>query len=111
MRTWLIAVLSLAFAAGCAMQAGSADDRVGPDGQPLGAANDTVATPEGTGTGGTTAASIRECNSPDPQPWNCPSVHPNTGSGANSGTKSTPHDVYGNTGSDVPGGTTGDQAQ
>jgi len=98
MRTWMIAVL--AFATGCAMQAGTPDDRVGPDGQPLGAADDSVAAPEGSGTTVTAAAAGPECNSPDPQPWNCPSVHPNT----NTGTKVQPHDVFGNVGSETPGG-------
>jgi hypothetical protein len=98
MRTWMIAVL--AFATGCAMQAGTPDDRVGPDGQPLGATDDSNAAPEGTGTAVTTAASIPDCNSPDPQPWNCPSVHPST----NTGAKQQPHDVYGNVGSEgTPG--------
>jgi hypothetical protein len=101
----MIAVLSLAFAAGCAMQTGSPDDRVGPDGQPLGATNDSVATPEGSGTAATPEPATRECNSPDPQPWNCPSVHPTS----NGGTKVQPHDVYGNSGSDTPGtGASGD---
>jgi hypothetical protein len=99
MRTWMIAVVSLAFAAGCAMEAGSADDHVGPDGQPLGAANDSVSTTEGTAATGSTAASISECNSPDPQPWNCPIVRPSSNGG---GTKTQPHDVFGNSGSDTP---------
>jgi len=99
MRTWMIAVLSMAFASGCAMEAGSADDRVGADGQQVGTASDSVSASEGASAPASTAASISECNSPDPQPWNCPSVHPSTNSG---GAKTQPHDVYGNAGSDTP---------
>jgi hypothetical protein len=96
----MIAVLAFATACatGCAMQAGSPDDRVGPDGQPLSAADDTTVAPEGSSTTPTTTGALIDCNSPDPQPWNCPSVHPNT----NSGAKTQPHDVYGNAGSDTP---------
>ena len=101
MRTSMIAVLSVAFATGCAMQTGSPDERFGPDGQPLGANNDAVGSLQTTGVAGPTTASIRDCNSPDPQPWNCANVRPNSGSATGPGT-TRPHDVYGNTGSDKP---------
>ena len=48
MRAWMI--VSFVFATGCAIEAGSSDGRVGPDGQPVGAADLSTANAEGAGS-------------------------------------------------------------